>query len=114
MLRSNALFSRLPRRAPEYLSGTARSTQGHKGCGRDAARRQMGRKPILPSPDKYPTGHKCEERKTWAAIGPLFLWLLSFGGAKESSSPSGASTRLKNCRDSDSSLFVFISQKMYA
>ena len=58
MLRSNALFSRLPRRAPEYLSGTARSTQGHKGRGRDAARRQRGRKPLLPSPDK------CDERKT--------------------------------------------------
>ncbi|MFZ2452294.1 MAG: hypothetical protein WAW36_17430, partial [Methylovulum miyakonense] len=27
--------------------------------------------------------------------GPPFLWLLSFGGAKESSSPSGARTRLK-------------------
>jgi hypothetical protein len=47
----------------------------------------MGRKPILPPPDK------CEERKTSAVIGPPFLWLLSFGGAKESSSPSGAKTR---------------------
>jgi len=30
-----------------------------------------------------------------AVTGPPFLWLLSFGGAKESSSPSGARTRLK-------------------
>jgi len=38
MLRSNALFSRLPRRAPEYLSGTARRgaagmPHGGKGAG---------------------------------------------------------------------------------
>jgi len=30
-----------------------------------------------------------------AAIEPPFLWILSFGGAKESISPSGAITRLK-------------------
>ncbi|RIZ71975.1 MAG: hypothetical protein D0530_01075, partial [Methylococcales bacterium] len=30
-----------------------------------------------------------------AAIEPPFLWILSFGGAKESISPSGANTRLK-------------------
>ncbi|MFZ2450671.1 MAG: hypothetical protein WAW36_09160, partial [Methylovulum miyakonense] len=49
---------------------------------------------------------KTEERKEEAAIGPPFLWILSFGGAKESISPSGARTRLKNCRASDSSLFI--------
>ena len=36
-----------------------------------------------------------------AAIEPPFLWILSFGGAKESISPSGANTRLSNRRDSD-------------
>jgi len=53
----------------------------------------MGRKPILP-----PSG-QCEERKTSAATGPPFLWALSFGGAKESASPSGARTRLKYRRE---------------
>jgi len=68
----------------------------------DAARRQRGRKPLLPPPDQ------CEERKTSAATGPPFLWILSFGGAKESISPSGAGTRLKKYRDSDSTfLFIF-------
>jgi len=66
----------------------------------------MGRKPILP-----PSG-QCEERKTSAATGPPFLWILSFGGAKESISPSGARTRFKKHRDSDSTLFIFKSQKM--
>jgi hypothetical protein len=74
----------------------------------EAARRQRGRKLLLPSHDK------CEERKTWAATGPLFLWPLSFGGAKESGSPSGARTRFKKHRDSDSLLFIFVSQKVSA
>jgi hypothetical protein len=41
-----------------------------------------------------------------AAIEPPFLWILSFGGAKESISPSGANTRLKNRRDSDFIIFL--------
>ncbi|MFZ2451851.1 MAG: hypothetical protein WAW36_15145, partial [Methylovulum miyakonense] len=36
------------------------------------------------------------------------------GGAKESISPSGARTRLKKYRDSDSTLFIFNSQKKSA
>ena len=47
----------------------------------DAARQQEGRKPSLLTPDKI------EERKDEAAIGPPFLWILSFGEAKESISP---------------------------
>ena len=35
------------------------------------------------------------EAQEAAAIEPPFLWILSFGGAKESISPSGAITRLK-------------------
>jgi len=31
-----------------------------------------------------------EERRKQAATGPPFLWLFSFGGAKENNSPSGA------------------------
>jgi hypothetical protein len=42
-----------------------------------------------------------EEHRRQAATGPPFLWLLSFGGAKESNSPSGARTRFKNRRVSD-------------
>jgi hypothetical protein len=43
-----------------------------------------------------------EERRKQAATGSPFLWLLSFGEAKESNSPSGARTRLKqNRRGSD-------------
>jgi len=37
---------------------------------------------------------KASARRIKAASGPPFLWILSFGGAKESISPSGASTRL--------------------
>ena len=72
-----------------------------KGRGMDAARQQEGRKPSLLTPDKT------EERKGEAATGPHFLWILSFGGAKESISPSGARTRLTICRDSDTLQFVF-------
>ncbi|RIZ66972.1 MAG: hypothetical protein D0531_01740, partial [Methylococcales bacterium] len=42
-----------------------------------------------------------------AVIEPPFLWILSFGGAKESISPSGAITRLTNRRDSDLIMCVF-------
>jgi len=62
----------------------------------EAARQQEGRKPSLLIPDKI------EERRMEAVIGPLFLWILSFGGAKESISLSGARTRFKNRRGSDS------------
>jgi len=50
---------------------------------------------------------KIEKRKDEAATGPPFLWILSFGGAKESNSPSGASTRLTSRRDSDTLHVVF-------
>ncbi|ASF47231.1 hypothetical protein CEK71_14780 [Methylovulum psychrotolerans] len=53
------------------------------------------------------------EAQDQAATGPPFLWILSFGGAKESISPSGARTRLKSRRDSDS-LFIFKPQKTSA
>jgi hypothetical protein len=36
-----------------------------------------------------------EEHRREAATGSPFLWLLSFGDAKESNSPSGARTRFK-------------------
>ncbi|TAK65237.1 MAG: hypothetical protein EPO18_00355, partial [Methylobacter sp.] len=42
-----------------------------------------------------------EERRKQAATGSPFLWLLSFGDAKESNSPSGARTRFKEHRGSD-------------
>jgi hypothetical protein len=42
-----------------------------------------------------------------AAIEPPFLWILSFGGAKESISPSGAITRDKYRRDSDRIIFFY-------
>jgi hypothetical protein len=45
-----------------------------------------------------------------AAIEPPFLWILSFGGAKESISPSGAITRLTHYRDSDLIICFFISR----
>jgi hypothetical protein len=41
------------------------------------------------------TPGESEERRSQAATGPPFLWLLSFGGAKESDSPSGARPRFK-------------------
>jgi hypothetical protein len=41
------------------------------------------------------TPAESEERKEQAAIGSPFLWLLSFGEAKESNSLSGARTRFK-------------------
>jgi hypothetical protein len=66
-----------------------------------AARQQEGRKPFLLILGKI------EERKDEAATGPLFLWILSFGSAKESISPPGASTRLTSRRDSDTLHVVF-------
>jgi len=46
-----------------------------------------GQEPLLLTLDKS------EERRKQAATGSPFLWLLSFGEAKESNSPSGATTR---------------------
>ncbi|WP_198328297.1 hypothetical protein [Methylovulum psychrotolerans] len=76
-LRSNGLYPRLPRRASQVLSGSAR--RGAAG-GQEAH-----------SADPRQNREAQEE----AATGPPFLWILSFGGAKESISPSGARTRLK-------------------
>ncbi len=45
-----------------------------------------------------------------AAIEPPFLWILSFGGAKESISPSGAITRLIHRLDSDLIICFFINR----
>jgi hypothetical protein len=47
------------------------------------------------------TPAESEERKKQAATGSPFLWLLSFGEAKESNSLSGARTRFKYRRGSD-------------
>ena len=70
--------------------------------------------PFCLPPTNTHKGHLCEERKTSAATGPPFLWTLSFGGAKESVSPSGARTRLKVRRDSDTTLFICNPQKVSA
>ncbi|TSA41359.1 MAG: hypothetical protein D4R63_03405 [Methylococcaceae bacterium] len=64
-------------------------------------RQQEDRKTSLQTPGKI------EERKDEAATGSPFLWILSFGGAKESISPSGARTRLTNRRDSDTFHLIF-------
>ncbi|MFZ2404644.1 MAG: hypothetical protein WAW41_05870, partial [Methylobacter sp.] len=56
-----------------------------QGCRASAE----GQEPLLLTLDKS------EERRKQAAIGSPFLWLLSFGEAKESNSPSGARTRFK-------------------
>jgi len=63
-------------------------------CFPFAVRQQEGRKPSLQTPGKI------KERKDEAAIRLPFLWILSFGGAKESISPSGASPPLTSRRDS--------------
>jgi len=54
--------------------------RGRHGCRTSAE----GQKPRLLTLDKS------EEHRTQAAIGSPFLWLLSFGEAKESNSLSGA------------------------
>ncbi|OQW76056.1 MAG: hypothetical protein BVN35_07245 [Proteobacteria bacterium ST_bin11] len=56
---------------------------------RDASRCRRGRKPLSATPAKS------EERRKQAVSGPPFLWILSFGGAKESISPVGARTDFK-------------------
>jgi hypothetical protein len=52
----------------------------------DVARRQRGKEPLLS------TLYKSEEHRIKAVSGSLFLWILSFGDAKESISPVGART----------------------
>jgi len=57
----------------------------------DSARCQKGHgSPFWQPPANTPA------RRTQAASGRPFLWILSFGRAKESIPPSGAETRLKN------------------
>ena len=51
--------------------------------------------------DNYIDNFRNRGAQEAAAIEPPFLWILSFGGAKESISPSGANTRLTHRRDSD-------------
>jgi hypothetical protein len=60
-----------------------------QGSGRDAARFRRGRKP-LPK-----TLAKSEERRKQAAFGSPFLWILSFGDAKESIAAAGPRTGVK-------------------
>jgi len=76
--------SRMPRRVPELSPGIAR---------RDAA--GMQRVASGPGMALLATPGESEERRKQAATGSPFLWLLSFGEAKESNSPSGARTRFK-------------------
>jgi len=49
----------------------------------------MGQEPHLATPNENVSAQEA------SGIGRLFLWILSFGRAKESISPSGARTRLK-------------------
>jgi hypothetical protein len=56
-----------------------------QGCSTSAE----GQEPLLLTLDKS------EEHRKQAATGSPFLWLLSFGEAKESNSLSGARTRFK-------------------
>ncbi|NOV32333.1 hypothetical protein DDY07_21800 [Methylomonas sp. ZR1] len=58
----------------------------------DAARCRRGRKPLSATP------FKSEEHREQAASGPPFLWILSFGGAKESISAIGPRTDIKTSR----------------
>jgi len=70
----------MPRLRPAAFGGNAH---------REAARWQRGRKPFLPTPPKV-AGHRKQ-----AASGSPFLWILSFGDAKESIPPVGAGTDIK-------------------
>jgi hypothetical protein len=83
----------VPYAAPSTGAFVENSPPGVRQGGRTSAE---GQEPLLL------TLGKSEERKKQAATGSPFLWLLSFGEAKESNSPSGARTRLKiNRRGSD-------------
>src|SRR5690606_37210313 len=75
----------LPRRAPELSAGIAR--RGAEWIPRVA--RGIGIS-LLATPGES------EERRREAAIGPTFLWVLSFDGAKESTSAVGPRTHIKN------------------
>ena len=70
----------------------------------DAARRQRGQDALSADPRQNRGAQEA------AAIEPPFLWILSFGGAKESISPSGAITRLTHRRDSDLIICCFINR----
>jgi hypothetical protein len=76
----------MPRRALAFLLGIA-----HKGRSRDAARYQRDREVPFGNPLVKMAG-----RRKQAASGPPFLWILAFGEAKESISPSGARIRLNH------------------
>jgi len=83
----SGVFSRMPRRAPELLVGIARrgaAGMPHVGEGAGSPFRQ-------PPP-------KASERREQAASGPPFLWVLSFGGAKESISAVGPRTDIQKTR----------------
>jgi hypothetical protein len=76
------LQSRLPRRVPELSPGTVRRGRGRK------PRVARGPRTVL-----LATPGESEERRIKAATGPPFFWILFFGGAKKSISPSGARPR---------------------
>jgi len=74
----------LPFAAPSTGAFIENSPLGaRQGCRASAE----GQEPLLLTLDKS------EERRKQAATGSPFLWLLSFGEAKESNSPSGARPR---------------------
>jgi len=76
----------LPFAAPSTGAFIEHSPLGvRQGCRTSAE----GQEPLLLTLDKS------EEHRKQAATGSPFLWLLSFGEAKESNSPSGATTRFK-------------------
>jgi hypothetical protein len=75
-----------PYAAPSTGAFAGNSPLGVRQGGRTSAE---GQEPLLL------TLGKSEEHRSKAATGSPFLWLLSFGEAKESNSPSGATTRFK-------------------
>jgi len=83
----------LPFAAPSTGAFIENSPLGaRQGCRASAE----GQEPLLLTLDKS------EERRKQAATGSPFLWLLSFGEAKESNSPSGRQPDSTKCRASDS------------
>jgi len=80
------MFFFAPYAAPSTGAFAGNSPLGVRQGGRTLAE---GQEPLLP------TLGKSEERRTQAATGPPFFWILFFGGAKKSISPSGARTRFK-------------------
>jgi len=77
----------MPRRAPELLAGSAR----RGAAGMPHVDEGAG------SPFRHPPA-KASERREQAASGPPFLWVLSFGGAKESIAVVGPRTDIKSSR----------------